>query len=851
MPLAQPPCPKPMHASKGTAPREEERLGANDAGHSDKPTPFTLKPTPCLGDGGNTPQRPEPPPDVVSPATLKAAGTGGGGKRVRSARTVSIAAALTALSLLTCLTLSNATVDRGGGAGKSLAVMTDSIRTVPTISWPPPPLWEWAQRGPYPGGLSGECPTVSHQDAPGPRSFISAEELAHSTADVRLSDEHGPRNFTVPGGGSPVPADRSPHRRAYPPMRDLSPYQHAGRLTVRYGVLTAPMMVYSRLLPLLNTSLLHVDAVDVFIRRTPFSYAVAALITAEVRRWHPKPSAVRVVELDGPTNAQLADRRQRQENAWMNMEVARFWAGEAAAKLRGDSDAHQQSGLSLPIPPLSPAANLEWYGIVDDDAYVFTSNVRMALAKETERLLNRFERVTADPTTTAAAGDVNAAGGGRLVFVPPSTAAVHLVMRQRGDQLHLEAKAIANLTWLEEEGERAVKGAPPHGPGPAAVGISVFGALDSAEDAPARGVNGNNGGSGRWLTLSEAADSDALGNYVDRDAAERVRKGSARILPPIIAGLPVNDLVSSMYYAHGGPGQFFNLRAILALLPLVTPSPPLPPVALPVGTTLAVAALADASQRPQVTAPSACDAAGVSGTAEGTLPSFFVPSRERAVGKLPFDHPFGATTSEGSYCKRTFAGGGGDVRLSHCLLAGGRWATKFSAEVAAEAGPSSSPPQPKPKRKGRRRKASPKVSLVPNAELVSLFSSFWDVPMRAVAEARFNTLSPFPTSFHRIRDRRLMYRLFAIEALRREAFADLSPTNAVGASMRAQLPLPLVTWGDVETNFYEGSGHYGRSAFYPREYDNFTRIRFRRHPAALAKLRERLRLPADADPWLA
>ena len=805
----------------------------------------------------NTLNQPNPPA-VAAPTTLKK--TGGSVARGKFARSVAVAAALTTLSLVTSLTFDNAKVDVsvGGGAGKRLAVAAlaeiesllvrspssdGSFRTVPTLSWPPPPLWEWAQQGPYPGGLSGECPTVSKQDAPGNHNSISDEELAHSTADVRLSDEHGPRNFTVPGGGSPVPADRSPHRRAYPPMRDLSPYQHAGRLKIRYGVLTAPMMVYSRLLPLLNTSLLHVDAVDVFIRRTPFSYAVAALITAEVRRWHPKPSAVRVVELDGPTNAQLADRRQRQENAWMNMEVARFWAEEAAAKLRGDSRAQQQSGLSLPIPPLSPAANLEWYGIVDDDAYVFTSNVRMALAKETERLLNRFERVASDPTTIAAVGDVsiNAVGGGRLVFVPPSTAAVPLAMRQRGDQLHLEAKAIANLTWLDEEGERAAKGALRHGPDAMGLGVSVSGASESAEDTPARGVNGSNGVSGRWLTLSEAADSGALGNYADRDAAHV----NERILPPIVAGLPVNDLVSSMYFAHGGPGQFFNLRAILALLPLVTPSPPLPPVALPVSTTLA-----DASQRPQVTAPSACDVVRVSGTAEGTLPSFLT-LRERAVGKLPFDHPFGATTSEGSYCKRTFAGGGGDVRLSHCLLAGGRWATKFSAEVAAEAGPSSSPPQPKPKRKGRRRKASPKVSLVPNAELVSLFSSFWDVPMRAVAEARFNTLSPFPTSFHRIRDRRVMYRLFAIEALRREAFADLSPTNAVGASMRAQLPLPLVTWGDVETNFYEGSGHYGRSAFYPREYDNFTRIRFRRHPAALAKLRERLRLPADADPWLA
>ena len=62
---------------------------------------------------------------------------------------------------------------------------------------------------------------------------------------------------------------------------------------------------------------------------------------------------------------------------------------------------------------------------------------------------------------------------------------------------------------------------------------------------------------------------------------------------------------------------------------------------------------------------------------------------------------------------------------------------------------------------------------------------------------------------------------------------------------------PLVTWGDVETNFYEGSGHYGRSAFYPREYDNFTKIHFKMTPHQVGMLSKRLKLRTGHEPWLA
>lgn len=126
--------------------------------------------------------------------------------------------------------------------------------------------------------------------------------------------------------------------------------RHAFRyFTHFYGVLATPRFVHSRLFPLLNTSLLRAARVDIFIRKTALSAKYAEYITSYVRKHYPRPWAVRVVELYGPLNDAVA-KPTNVRNAWMNIEILRFWRAEMAAEfgdaayLRGEDEAVEAEG---------------------------------------------------------------------------------------------------------------------------------------------------------------------------------------------------------------------------------------------------------------------------------------------------------------------------------------------------------------------------------------------------------------------------------------------------------------------------------------------------------------------------
>lgn len=111
-------------------------------------------------------------------------------------------------------------------------------------------------------------------------------------------------------------------------------------------------------------------------------------------------------------------------------------------------------------------------------------------------------------------------------------------------------------------------------------------------------------------------------------------------------------------------------------------------------------------------------------------------------------------------CMDTMFQGAGDVRLGHCL-----------SEL--------------------------NVTILPRRML------FRDTMFRALGETRVYKKYPFPVSFHRFRKREWQYALRAVED--------------------ARDPNELVTWGDLLQNFRPGPV-YHHSMFYPKSYENYTKI---------------------------
>jgi hypothetical protein len=111
-------------------------------------------------------------------------------------------------------------------------------------------------------------------------------------------------------------------------------------------------------------------------------------------------------------------------------------------------------------------------------------------------------------------------------------------------------------------------------------------------------------------------------------------------------------------------------------------------------------------------------------------------------------------------CMDTMFQGAGDVRLGHCL-----------SEL--------------------------NVSILPRRMM------FRDTMFRALGETRVYNKYPFPVSFHRFRKREWQYAVRAVE--------DAREANE------------LVTWGDLIKNFKPGPV-YWPSMFYPKTYENYTKI---------------------------
>ena len=176
------------------------------------------------------------------------------------------------------------------------------------------------------------------------------------------------------------------------------------RIVIRFGVLTIARFIETRLLPMLNTTLLDAPFVDVFLLKTPVSHAAAAYVRARVREFHPNWRGIRVIELYGPLPSHRA-RSTSYNNAWQNLEILRFWRLEAEAAAVGTTGG-EGSGRD--------EAFFAWNCIIDDDGYVFVDSAR-AMLWHLQREMGRRARFAADrPNETSASVNIVAAPDGSV-----------------------------------------------------------------------------------------------------------------------------------------------------------------------------------------------------------------------------------------------------------------------------------------------------------------------------------------------------------------------------------------------------------------------------------------------------
>ena len=241
----------------------------------------------------------------------------------------------------------------GGSNAHSSSNVGSGAEALGPLTWPPPAVWDEAAEKRPP-------PFVRADDTL--EAYEPLEEREWSHPDVRLSSN-----------STPFAENRAAEGR-HPPLPLRLPAD--APLSVRYGILATASLLYSRALPLLNMSLRHADRVDVFIRRTPLSYAIVAYVKTFAARHMPNPSSVRVIELDGPDNTTLHSPHSIR-NAWMAVDLMRHWGAEEAAKAT--------EGTKVGTD--------QWYCIVDDDGFVFTSNAKAMLMAEQDAF---FARATAE-----------------------------------------------------------------------------------------------------------------------------------------------------------------------------------------------------------------------------------------------------------------------------------------------------------------------------------------------------------------------------------------------------------------------------------------------------------------------
>ena len=155
----------------------------------------------------------------------------------------------------------------------------------------------------------------------------------------------------------PLPSQSSTHEDFVSDFRNTP---------VRFGILASALLVDTRLLPMLNTSLRDATMVDVFIKKTTVSHAVSAYIRRSVRTFHPHWRGIRVFELYTP-DEKFVQTKMEHHNAWMNLEIIRIWRSEAE---RDEVAVHHRNDVRRP----------QWYGILDDDTYVFVDSLKAALS---------------------------------------------------------------------------------------------------------------------------------------------------------------------------------------------------------------------------------------------------------------------------------------------------------------------------------------------------------------------------------------------------------------------------------------------------------------------------------------
>ena len=213
-------------------------------------------------------------------------------------------------------------------------------------------------------------------------------------------------------------------------IRSSADVAAAAAVRQRYGIITTPKFMHARILPLLATSLANATTVDIFIRKSLVSHHYVRYLLGKIKETHQHSAGIRVVELYGPPNSVLAKRSGNHfQNAWINLEVLRFWRAEHEAEEDGRAEVAAGKVAESDLPAwlraertkrsrafgiASTIANLanydggnmrgqssggvavnaiavtndgpmslhsvDWYSVMDDDGYAFLESIRTVLA---------------------------------------------------------------------------------------------------------------------------------------------------------------------------------------------------------------------------------------------------------------------------------------------------------------------------------------------------------------------------------------------------------------------------------------------------------------------------------------
>ena len=209
--------------------------------------------------------------------------------------------------------------------------------------------------------------------------------------------------------------------------RSANDAAEAARLRIHYGVLSTPKFFINRLLPLLATSLANATTVDIFIRKSLVSHHYVRYLLGKVKETHAHAAGIRVVELYGPRPHPSENGVVYFQNAWMNLEMLRFWKAEALADAgetvapadivgivstvatlfaadNDGADARKKNEKDTKL--LSPHSDTQWYTMGDDDSYILTRAQRAMIVDATRAdtaAVNAYASSSAAASSPAAA----------------------------------------------------------------------------------------------------------------------------------------------------------------------------------------------------------------------------------------------------------------------------------------------------------------------------------------------------------------------------------------------------------------------------------------------------------------